>query len=147
MAKNWGGLNNTDQNMYDTFFEKYVPAIGKADTLGGEILRAISRLVYRFYNDGDTIVRDYGEYYNSLYGANEFLLNQHIDGYVSLEYMDGDTYEKNVDANLKCVMDFLNSNPAIFNVKNSFDFMANCPKVEIDDDYDDWEEEDYDYED
>ena len=39
----------------DGLFDKYVPVSGKAETIGGEIVRAISRITYRFYNDGDVV--------------------------------------------------------------------------------------------
>lgn len=46
-------------------FEKYekelVPRSGKADTIEGEMLRAISRIVYRYYNDGDVFFYGYGK--------------------------------------------------------------------------------------
>lgn len=41
-------------------FDKYVPFSGKADTVGGEVIRAISKIVYRNFNDGDCIGVDYG---------------------------------------------------------------------------------------
>ncbi len=41
-------------------FDKLVPASGKAETIGGEMLRAINRLVYRYYNDGDIVIQGYG---------------------------------------------------------------------------------------
>ena len=37
-----------------------VPASGKANTLGGEMLRAIQRLIYRYFNDGDVLTQGYG---------------------------------------------------------------------------------------
>lgn len=39
---------------------RLVPASGKANTLGGEMLRAIERLIYRYFNDGDVLTLDYG---------------------------------------------------------------------------------------
>jgi hypothetical protein len=33
--------------------EKLIPKSGKATTLEGEMIRAINRIIYRFYNDGD----------------------------------------------------------------------------------------------
>ena len=42
-------------------FEELVPLGGKADTLAGEIVRAISRIGYRFYNDGDQVGVGYGK--------------------------------------------------------------------------------------
>lgn len=42
-------------------FDELVPASGKADTVAGEIIRAISRLGYRNFNDGDHIGVGYGK--------------------------------------------------------------------------------------
>lgn len=52
----------------DELIDKYVPASGMADTVGGEILRAFARLYYRCYNDGDVPYEGYGnETCNSSY--------------------------------------------------------------------------------
>lgn len=40
--------------------DRLIPARGKADTVGGELLRAIERLIYRYYNDGDVLTEGYG---------------------------------------------------------------------------------------
>ena len=37
-----------------------VPDSGKADTKAGEIVRAIARIIYRYYNDGDKFFEGYG---------------------------------------------------------------------------------------
>lgn len=39
----------------ESWSEDYVPQAGKANTIGGEILRATAQIVNRFYNDGDKI--------------------------------------------------------------------------------------------
>lgn len=52
--------NNDVERGLCELFDKYVPFIGKADTVGGEVVRAISRIVYRNFNDGDCIGVDYG---------------------------------------------------------------------------------------
>lgn len=39
--------------VFDNVWDLLVPAMGKADTEAGEILRAFGRLNYRYYNDGD----------------------------------------------------------------------------------------------
>lgn len=40
--------------------ERLVPVCGKAETLGGEMLRAIERMIYRYFNDGDVVTQGYG---------------------------------------------------------------------------------------
>lgn len=42
-------------------FGELVPCSGKADTVAGEIIRAISRIGYRNYNDGDHVGVGYGK--------------------------------------------------------------------------------------
>ena len=44
----------------DHYFERMVPAMGKAETINGEIIRAVSRIGYRWYNDGDKFFEGYG---------------------------------------------------------------------------------------
>ena len=40
---------------YGKFWKKLVPGQGEAETQHGELLRSISRVYYRFFNDGDKI--------------------------------------------------------------------------------------------
>ena len=41
-------------------FDRYVPMSGAAPTKGGEVIRALCRIAYRYWNDGDRIGIDYG---------------------------------------------------------------------------------------
>ena len=41
-------------------FEELVPASGKAESLAGELVRAMARIGYRWYNDGDQVGIGYG---------------------------------------------------------------------------------------
>ena len=56
----------------DSLFHKFVPHTGKADKLLGEIVSALSRIVYRYYNDGDRIGVYYGR--NTCNPAFRFLI-------------------------------------------------------------------------
>lgn len=40
--------------------DKLIPSNGNCETLGGELLRAVERLIYRYCNDGDVIGMGYG---------------------------------------------------------------------------------------
>jgi len=44
----------------EVLFSKLVPSSGKCETLEGETLRAINRIIYRYYNDGDYWFDGYG---------------------------------------------------------------------------------------
>ena len=51
----------TREEKINSLFDELVPASGKADTVAGEIIRAISRIGYRNYNDGDHVGVGYGK--------------------------------------------------------------------------------------
>ncbi|MBR0221232.1 MAG: hypothetical protein IJQ63_05620 [Synergistaceae bacterium] len=44
----------------DELFDELVPSSGAADSLAGELVRAVSRIGYRYYNDGDWLGIDGG---------------------------------------------------------------------------------------
>lgn len=49
-----------DNKEFNALFDQYVPGQGHANTLGGELIRAVNKIVYRYYNDGDRVGVDYG---------------------------------------------------------------------------------------
>lgn len=65
MIRNKEDLKNLKENLEKPTFQeladKYVPNNGKADTVGGELLRAVCRIDYRYYNDGDRAGIGYGK--------------------------------------------------------------------------------------
>ena len=50
-----------NEERINALFEELVPASGKADSLAGELVRAVSRIGYRFFNDGDQLGIGYGK--------------------------------------------------------------------------------------
>ncbi len=48
------------ENRNGTLYEQLVPANGKCETAEGEMLRAVNKVIYRYYNDGDVWWRGYG---------------------------------------------------------------------------------------
>ena len=48
------------EKRFNELFDKLVPVNGKSDTNGGEIIRAVARVQYRWYNDGDMVWVGYG---------------------------------------------------------------------------------------
>lgn len=72
---------------------RIVPPSGKCDTIEGEILRAIDKIYYSFYNGGQMIERSYQEYVDSgadkvpaIYKAYKFLVSPELH-----QYMESDT--------------------------------------------------------
>jgi len=53
-------LTEIDKKINELFRE-LVPGSGKADTVAGEIIRAVCRIAYRNHNDGDHIGVGYGK--------------------------------------------------------------------------------------
>ena len=53
-------MTTTAEKRLNQLFDELVPARGAAKTVAGEIVRAISRIGYRNYNDGDHIGVGYG---------------------------------------------------------------------------------------
>ena len=49
------------ENRINALFEELVPVSGKADTVAGEIVRAVTRIAYRNWNDGDHVGVGYGK--------------------------------------------------------------------------------------
>lgn len=52
--------NGNILDLSEDLFKKYVPGHGSANTIEGELLRAIFKLEYRFHNDGDIISNSNG---------------------------------------------------------------------------------------
>lgn len=52
-------MTNNEKRI-EILFDELVPSKGKCDSVAGEMVRAVSRIVYRFWNDGDKIGVDYG---------------------------------------------------------------------------------------
>jgi len=45
---------------FEKLFSKLVPSMGNSKTIEGEILRAINKVSYRYFNDGDVYMYGYG---------------------------------------------------------------------------------------
>jgi hypothetical protein len=60
MARDTIHLSDELEQRNDVLFQKLVPFQGKCETAEGEALRAVNKIVYRYYNDGDKFFRGYG---------------------------------------------------------------------------------------
>lgn len=99
-------------------FKELVPFEGKADSLAGELIRAMSRIGYRFYNDGDQLGIGYGK--ETCNPAARFLIakgNHEVsDLTVALwEIFSEDAYEKVLDTFEGAVADYIEQNPDLRN--------------------------------
>lgn len=105
--------------LLDDLREKYLPDSGKADTVGGEIIRALDRLLYRFYKCGDTVGEGYGiETCNSSYRY----LVAHVPECPDLpDYHGEEVYENFLTELLEATVDYLKNNSRVFEKENTED--------------------------
>lgn len=117
----------------ESWFEEYVPPSGISETVGGEIVRAAMRILYRSYNDGDQIGRGYGK--ETVNPAARYLVDK-LDGMQIVRDIENqlnhtDLYsETDYETWLQGpftgeVETFLKENPQLFKQKNDedmFDF-------------------------
>lgn len=134
------------ENKINEKFERLVPATGQADTVAGEIVRAICRLGYRWNNDGDMVGQGYGK--ETCNPAARFLAAKCDDATArklwTLMYEVGllpdDLYEQKLDEILAGVLAFLDAHPELEttpNHENMFNYAT------PDDEEDDYEEDEY----
>lgn len=111
-------------NSIEPLRNKYVPAMGAAETLGGEIIRALDRITYRYYNDGDKVDEGYGiETVNSsfrfLRSALPYAARKVAN--IELTMLDDDRYEERLVNLWTVTLDYLDKNLDVFEIPNSDD--------------------------
>ena len=129
----------------NSLFSEYVPLEGAAETVLGEIIRAVTRIIYRFYNDGDYIGVGYGREtvnpsFRYLTSVIESLLSSLELDYIKEDFSNFDEYSESK------YIDFLNSLSfyvSVYIVENK-DELANA---KADMTINDYKNQDFDYDD
>tara|TARA_B100000902_G_C27048697_1_gene783031 strand:+ start:215 stop:739 length:525 start_codon:yes stop_codon:yes gene_type:complete len=151
-----GALEKRNNVLYD----ELVPGSGNSDFIEGEMLRAINRIIYRYYNDGDFFYKGYGT--ETAGPAHSFLINSReipleIQStiksiFTKIMQSSGDeekSYERLIEFALEKILDYIEgkdgnyteSNEDMFNYESEYE-----DEEDYDDDYDDYyDEEDDDY--
>ena len=132
----------------EALFDELVPPMGKADTVAGEIVRALMRIMYRYYNDGDRIDIDYGR--ETCNPAARYLMantNSTIKRYIEDKLWGNFFYkEKELNHLAELVIDYIEDHPNLRDKNNSedmFDYADPIEDVDYDDEEDDyWDDED-----
>ncbi len=115
------------QPVIEKLFDECVPSVGKADTVFGEIVRAINQIGYRYYNDGDTIGFNYGVETVSpsarylQYHTNETIAC-FIKGMANYDFevdYEAKEYERLLDTLVCYISDFLFENTQLLEVENT----------------------------
>ena len=132
----------------EILYDKLVKGSGKSDTVEGEILRAVNRIIYRWGNDGDYFWKGYGA--ETAGPAISYLVNSSmIPQIIQSKFKawesnnDGEDYDiKELEDLLAIALEYIEGKDESQYSKNSedmFDFESEYEDEE--DDYDDYEEE------
>ena len=124
-------------------FEELVPMNGKAESKAGEIVRAYSRLAYRWWNDGDKIGIGYGK--ETCNPAARFLLKETNETIADIickawEVYNNGTYEGYLDELENAVLEYIEEHPELkeTETKDMWDYTED---EDVDDSWDDEEED------
>lgn len=133
----------TAENKINALFEELVPSSGKADTVAGEIIRAISRIGYRNYNDGDHLGIGYGR--ETCNPAGRYLAAKCSPEIARLVQdawgiYDDRTYEKKLAALEEAVVAYIEAHPELKQQENTEELWDYRDPYEDVDDYEDEEE-------
>ena len=122
-------------------FEQYVPSSGAAETVGGEIVRAMNRIGYRFYNDGDRAREGYGR--ETVNPACRYLVEgQHLKLNIWDNYYTEDEYNYQMYEDFKNIFEHLDQHPELFTAPNTRDMWDyRDSREDIDDCDSEWEHE------
>jgi hypothetical protein len=107
----------------NALYANLVPPMGNAGTMEGEILRAINKIVYRYYNDGDRYFEGYG--CETAGPCHAFLVDDTPIG-DSLKVIFGvaefspisELYEQTLELALEKVLDFIESKDGKYEVSD-----------------------------
>lgn len=146
------GKELEDRN--NPLYDKLVAGMGKSETVEGEMLRAINRIAYRYYNDGDEYMTGYGT--ETAGPAHSFLVNARHPQRSAMntlfkEFVSDAEYERILNDVLDVILDHIESRQGKY-TKNTlggiFDYEPEFEDMEEDDDdytydYDDEEDDDY----
>ena len=147
LLKEFIGGELEDRN--EPLFSKLVPGQGKAETLEGEMLRAINRIVYRYYNDGDKYYEGYGA--ETAGPAVSFLVNAvHPLRAKMSRIMDGkilsdNEYENMLKEALGLILDYIEGKEGEYTKNTQGDIFDYESEYEDEDDYSDYDDDEYDY--
>lgn len=109
-----------------TAFEKLVPPEGSCETVAGELVRAIMKIMYRDLNDGDKFFMGYG--IETCGGAAMYLFENGFDDEIkdivdfAFRYVDNDdAYTKALNSLCEKVLNKIIENPELLETENTQD--------------------------
>lgn len=116
-------LSKADDKL-ELLFDKLVPSSGKADSVAGEMVRAMMRILYRDYNDGDVFYEGYG--LETCGSSAEFLMGSEADltddfKAIVEDQLTDEAYTEAITAISNKLVEFIINNPYLMVENNSID--------------------------
>ena len=138
----------TNETRMAALFEELVPAEGKADTVAGEIVRAVNRIAYRNSNDGDHIGVGYGkETCNPAARYLQTVGNREMRNIISDMWgcLSERLYDAAMEMLISVTLDYLDAHPELREKENTEDMWDYFIRSEDEDTWDDDEDEEEDW--
>ena len=135
------------EKMLEVLFEELVPSSGKADTVAGELVRAMMRILYRDYNDGDVFYEGYGV--ETCGGSVAYLISEieslhdKFDRIANMQLED-DQYTAALDKICNDVLNFIFTNDSVWQPNEEDSRDGKFDRIYADDYQSEWEPE-YEY--
>ena len=132
------------ENRLGDLFDELVPSSDKADSVAGELVRAASRIAYRYYNDGDMLDVGYGR--ETCNPAGRFL-SMHGDENIRRtidrlgKHVSEERYEVLLQDLIRAAVDYIEAHPELKNEETEDMFKYFDPKRDFDDEDDEDEYE------
>ena len=154
-------VGGTLEKRNNALFDKLVPGSGNSDTIEGEMLRAINRIVYRYYNDGDFFYKGYGA--ETAGPAHSFLINSReipfeiqmtltsifnkiMKSSYPADGSEDQIYERGIKMALEQILDHIEKKDGNYTESDEDMFNYESEYEDDEEDYDDYyDEEDDDY--
>lgn len=114
-----------NKEVLEDWFEVLVPKSGNADTLAGELVRAMMRILYRDHNDGDRFFSGYGV--ETCGGSAQFIIENTNEAIandltqIAEDNLDDSEYSDAIEEVSKELLNYLNSNKEILGIENDED--------------------------
>lgn len=113
----------------DTLFDALVPSSGKSDTVAGELIRAIVKIIYRDFNDGDLFYTGYG-IESSCGNAASFLMQYEDDMWyddfdeIRDSRLEDDSYTDAIYAIAKKIIEYIyDNNYLVYEPNTKYDYL------------------------
>ena len=155
-------VNWSDFNRFEPVIKLYMPNQGEGDSIASQIVTAVNKLVYKWFNDGDVYDNTHGlqgwannisSYANWLYkytpAADILERIYNINTEAEYEELLYDLADMLLDSEWLAQWEESPKSGSIYNCDGPFEFVEyededDYDDYEYDDDYDDYDDDDYD---